>query len=376
MIKSGFQGAWRPEQVRLDRLTRIARVFQVIGLLLGAVLLTSCSGGLIKGDGRYLMPLSEAATSRLAAMGSSPGEAMIIRIFKEDSSLEVWKHTKDGTYKLFKTYEICAWSGEIGPKVREGDRQAPEGFYSITPGLMNPRSNYYLAFNTGYPNKFDRAWGRTGSQLMVHGDCSSRGCYAMTDEGIAEIYALGREAFRGGQKTFELQIFPFRMTNANLLKYRDNPNIDFWRNIKTGYDAFEMSHEEVAWDVCEKRYVFFPAGGPLDAAGACPAATTKPDLMARVAARQSADLADFQVAAADLDKKEAERLKREEEAKIAAAESAERTAAFNAAVKEKTEAIGGVVTSFFGNLWGNTAPQPAGQTVTDAPTPAPALNRG
>ena len=101
---------------------------------------------------------------------------------------------RDGQYALLKTYPICRWSGDLGPKKKEGDRQAPEGFYTITPGQMNPNSNYYLAFNTGYPNAYDRAWGRTGSELMVHGDCSSRGCYAMTDEQIQEIYALARDS--------------------------------------------------------------------------------------------------------------------------------------------------------------------------------------
>jgi len=348
---------------------------QIGGLLLAALMLASCSGGLISGDGRANIPLSSAAESRLASIGSSPGEAMIIRIFKQDSELEVWKRTKDGTYKLFKTYPICAWSGDLGPKFKEGDRQSPEGFYSISPGLMNPRSNYYLAFNTGFPNKFDRVWGRTGANLMVHGDCSSRGCYAMTDKGIAEIYALGREAFKGGQKSFQVQIFPFRMTNDNMLKYRNSENIDFWRNLKVGYDAFEMTHRSVDWDVCEKRYTFFPAGGATSATGACPAATTRPDLMAKVAAKQAADLAAFQVAAADLDKKEVERMKREEEAKIAAAESARRTAEFNAKVEAGTEAIGGVVTGFFGNLFGGGNSGQTPETVPDAPEPASAPSR-
>ncbi len=308
-------------------------------------------------------------------MGSSPQEPMLVRIFKQEDHLEVWKHTRGGTYELFKTYDICAWSGDLGPKIKEGDRQAPEGFYSITPGLMNPRSNYYLAFNTGFPNKFDRVWGRTGANLMVHGDCSSRGCYAMTDEQIAEIYALAREAFKGGQRKFELQIFPFRMTNENLLKHRDSPHLAFWRNLKLGYDAFEMSHETVDWDVCEKRYIFFPAGGATNAAGACPAATTKPDLMARVAAKQRSDLTDFDLAAADLDEKAAKKAEREEEARVAAAERAERTAEINAAVKERTEAISGAVTGFFGNLFGTLSPQQP-VVVKNAPMPAPAIFRG
>ncbi len=360
----------------LDGLTRIGRVVQLAGLLLAALVLASCSGGLLKGEGRGNIPLSSAAEARLASMGSSPGEAMIVRIFKQESALEVWKRTRDGTFALFKTYDICAWSGDLGPKIKEGDRQSPEGFYSISPGLMNPRSNYYLAFNTGFPNKFDRAWGRTGANLMVHGDCSSRGCYAMTDEGIAEIYALGREAFRGGQKSFQVQIFPFRLTNDNLLKYRHNENIEFWRNLKVGYDAFEMTRSTVDWDVCEKRYTFFPAGGATNATGACPAATTRPDLMAKIGAKQAADLAAFQVAAADLDKKDVERMKREEEAKVAAAESARRTAEFNAKVEEGADAIGGAVTGFFGSLFSGIRGGDAPQTVvTDAPVPASAPSR-
>ena len=120
---------------------------------------------------------------------------ILVRLFKQEAELEVWKQDRSGRFALLKTYPICRWSGDLGPKVREGDRQAPEGFYTISPGQMNPQSAYYLSFNTGYPNAFDRALGRTGSQLMVHGDCSSRGCYAMTDEQIAEIYSLGRESF-------------------------------------------------------------------------------------------------------------------------------------------------------------------------------------
>ena len=125
---------------------------------------------------------------------------ILVRIFKEESELEVWKQDTTGRFALLKVYPICRWSGDLGPKVKEGDRQAPEGFYTITPGLMNPNSNYYLAINTGFPNAFDRANDRHGAFLMIHGDCSSRGCYAMTDEQIGEIYSLARESFLGGQQ--------------------------------------------------------------------------------------------------------------------------------------------------------------------------------
>src|SRR5580692_11094666 len=128
---------------------------------------------------------------------------------------------KELSPELLKVYPICRWSGGVGPKVKEGDRQAPEGFYPISPGLMNPNSQYYLAINTGFPNAFDKANGYSGAFLMIHGDCSSRGCYAMTDEQIGEIYSLAREAFLGGQKAFQVQAYPFRMTAANMARHRD-----------------------------------------------------------------------------------------------------------------------------------------------------------
>jgi murein L,D-transpeptidase YafK len=187
-----------------------------------------------------------------------------VRLFKEESELEVWKQDNTGRFELLKTYPICRWSGELGPKVKLGDRQAPEGFYTITPGQMNPNSNYYLAINTGFPNAYDRANGRTGEFLMIHGDCSSAGCYAMTDEQIAEIYALARESFFGGQKAFQIQAYPFHMTPLNMAKHRDSPHMAFWKMIKEGNDHFELTHQEPKVDVCDKRYVFdaAAANGP------------------------------------------------------------------------------------------------------------------
>jgi len=203
---------------------------------------------------------------------------ILSRIFKEEAEMEIWKKNRDGKFALLKTYPICRWSGDLGPKKKEGDRQAPEGFYTITPAQMNPNSNYFLAFNTGYPNAYDRSWGYTGSELMVHGDCSSRGCYAMTDEQIQEIYALARESFFGGQNAFQLEAFPFHMTALNMAKHRNNSNFAFWKMLKEGYDHFEATKQEPKVAVCEKRYVFdavAPANSsePLsfDATGQCPA---------------------------------------------------------------------------------------------------------
>jgi murein L,D-transpeptidase YafK len=243
-----------------------------------AIALAGCYPSDIPTSGRAQAPLSEKTLAEIEAKHMDKDSPILARIFKEEAEMEVWKKNRNGEYALLKTYPICRWSGDLGPKKKEGDRQAPEGFYTITPGQMNPASNYYLAFNTGFPNAYDRAWGYTGSELMVHGDCSSRGCYAMTDEQIQEIYALARESFFGGQNAFQLEAFPFRMTALNMAKHRNNQNFAFWKMLKEGYDNFEATHKEPKVAVCEKRYVFDQAqpensSKPLkfDAKGACPA---------------------------------------------------------------------------------------------------------
>lgn len=247
------------------------RLLQAFALVLVTVALAGCSQ--FTGDNRHNVPLPKALVERMAAIGSSPSEPMMIRVYKQSSELEVWKRTNTGQYALLKTYPICKWSGALGPKIAQGDYQSPEGFYDVTPALMNPKSSYYLSFNTGFPNKFDQAWGRTGSYLMIHGDCLSVGCYAMTDEGIKEIYAMARETFRGGNPSFQLQLFPFRMTEANLAANAASPHLAFWRNLKEGADSFDTNRRPPVVDVCERRYVFNrndPKTAPLDPNAACP----------------------------------------------------------------------------------------------------------
>ena len=224
---------------------------------------------------------------------------ILVRLFKQEAELEVWKQDRSGRFALLKTYPICRWSGDLGPKVREGDRQAPEGFYSISPGQMNPQSAYYLSFNTGYPNAYDQALGHTGSQLMVHGDCSSRGCYAMTDEQIMEIYALGRESFFGGQKAFQFQAYPFRMTPINMAKHRNNPNMAFWKMIKEGYDHFEVTRQEPKVNFCEKKYVFDAIRSPeakqdpvFQASAKCPAYAISDEIADAVREKQQEEQAE------------------------------------------------------------------------------------
>jgi len=246
---------------------------------------------------RALKPLPPELAAEVDRRNMPRESPILVRIFKEESELEVWKQDAQGKYALLKTYPICRWSGELGPKVKIGDRQAPEGFYSISPGQMNPNSNYYLAFNLGFPNAFDKANDFTGDFLMVHGDCSSAGCYAMTDEQIQEIYALGRDSFLGGQKAFQVQAYPFRMTGVNLAKHRDNPAMPFWRMIKEGNDIFEVTRSEPRVEVCDKHYVFNPrapgnnASTPLvfHPREKCPAYEVAPEIASAVKAKTLAD---------------------------------------------------------------------------------------
>jgi murein L,D-transpeptidase YafK len=235
-----------------------------IALAAGLVLaLAACQGE--NRSTRHLVPIPPATLALMDSKGLSERDPILIRAFKKEAEMEVWKRGSNGKYALLKTYPICRWSGQLGPKVREGDRQAPEGFYTVTPSQMNPNSAYHLSFDTGFPNAFDQQLGRTGSLLMVHGSCSSAGCFAMTDESIAEIYALAREAFAGGQRGFQFQSYPFRMTAQNLAKHRLDPNIAFWKNLKEGSDAFEVTREEPNVGVGNGRYVF-DAGDPSAAA--------------------------------------------------------------------------------------------------------------
>jgi len=186
------------------------------------------------------------------------GRAIFIRIFKEEYELEVWVENNDKEFQLFKTYEICTYGyGGLGPKVKQGDGQAPEGFYFVAPLQLNPSSSFHLSFNLGYPNAFDRAWGRTGGALMVHGSCASIGCYAMTDAGIEEIYALADASLRNGQQFFRVHIFPFRMTKKNLAGHKNSKWSAFWQNLKEGYDFFEKNgHLPPNVKVRDKKYVF------------------------------------------------------------------------------------------------------------------------
>jgi len=203
----------------------------------------------------YLRPLPKDTMMLLGKKGMSSSGATYIRVFKEESELELWRQREDGRFYHFKTYPVCHWSGELGPKLRQGDMQAPEGFYRVPQNMMNPNSQHHLAFNLGYPNAFDRANNRTGEFLMIHGKCKSAGCYAMTDALIEEIYGLARESFIGGQAAIHVDAFPFRMTHENLERYKADPNYRFWLTLKEGYDFFEAARQPASVVVCNRHYV-------------------------------------------------------------------------------------------------------------------------
>jgi murein L,D-transpeptidase YafK len=241
--------------------------------------LDSASVDLSSVKNKVEQPLPSRIVAEMQKKNMPRNSPIMIRIFKEEGKLEIWKAKADSRFDLIKSYDICAWSGKLGPKVKEGDRQAPEGFYNLTPAHLNPNSKYYLAINTGFPNRFDQANGRTGSNLMIHGACSSSGCYSMTDEQVLEIYAFARDAFRGGQTAVQLQAYPFRMTADNMARHRTSEHYDFWKMIKTGYDNFEVTKRPPEVAVCEKKYLFNQqSSGPVSAVAACPEMSTPPAL--------------------------------------------------------------------------------------------------
>jgi murein L,D-transpeptidase YafK len=220
-------------------------------------------------------PDLSAFDGRLAERGLKEGSPVLIRIFKREFELELWM-MRDGRFRRFATYPICKWSGDLGPKLKQGDRQAPEGFYTVDSKQLNPNSAWHRSFNLGFPNAYDQARGRTGSLLMVHGGCGSIGCYAMTNPVIDEIWRLVTAALDGGQARFQVQVLPFRLTDANLERHAGSRNVDFWADLKRGSDLFEANAVPPRVSVCNTRYAFAPGADGYDGSGlisaGCPTA--------------------------------------------------------------------------------------------------------
>ncbi len=192
----------------------------------------------------------------LGAAGFAMGDPVHIRILKREKRLEVYLQRPAGRFERFRSYDICMFSGELGPKLKEGDRQAPEGFYRVSKQQLNPNSRHHLAFNLGYPNAYDVQLGRTGSALMVHGGCSSIGCYAITDESVDEVYAMVEAALERGQAAVDVHVFPFALTATALAEHGGHTWLDFWRNLQDGYDLFEAEGVPPKVAACRGAYVF------------------------------------------------------------------------------------------------------------------------
>lgn len=184
-----------------------------------------------------------ALNQDLQPIGAKPGDPILLRIFKQESMIELWvQPAGQEDFHLFRSYPICRYSGRLGPKTREGDLQAPEGVYAVRARQLNPHSQYHLSFNLGYPNAYERAQGWTGSALMVHGSCVSIGCFAMTDPLIEEIYTLVAAALTAGQGSVPVHAFPFRLDADALAAQSDSAHFTFWTQLAAVYTAFNASH--------------------------------------------------------------------------------------------------------------------------------------
>lgn len=227
-----------------------------------------------KDKSRKLTLMELGIEEQMRIQGFKAGNPTFIRIFKQENVLEVWIAQNDGTYRLYRSFPICIFSGTLGPKKIQGDKQSPEGFYNVTRNALNPNSQYHLSFNLGYPNAYDRAHGYTGDLLMVHGECKSVGCYAMGNDQIEVIYALVALAFKKGQTSVPVHIFPFRMTATNMSLYKDHEAYDFWEQLKPGFEYFEQWRRVPQMIVKDKRYY-------VDYANSVPAASNAGTLRLR-----------------------------------------------------------------------------------------------
>ena len=228
-------------------------------------------------------------SGRLADKGLELGAPVFMRIFKREFELELWM-MRDGRFEHFATYPICKWSGRLGPKIKTGDHQAPEGVYTVGKNQLNPNSRWHRSFNLGFPNAFDQSHGRTGSFLMVHGGCGSVGCYAVTNAVISEIWEIVTKALDKGQPRFQVQVFPFRMTEANLTRYAGHPSEPFWRSLMPAHDLFETDRLPPRVSVCDKAYAFQSSKGQREVTAAIASTCKSPKQAGGAAALRNAGM--------------------------------------------------------------------------------------
>ncbi len=247
-------------------------MLSIAAILFGLFALSGCQGSIDDLSPKATRELPASIVQKMKAKGMKKNAPVYFRLFKDEHVVEVWKQKDNGKFDMVQNYNICAWSGTLGAKYKQGDRQAPEGYYPIRPAQMNPASKYFLAINTGFPNAYDRANGRSGSDLMIHGACSSSGCYSMTDESVQQIFAFARDAFAGGQQEIILEALPFRMTPEKMAIFSAHKDFKFWSMLREGYDSFELTKIPPKVDFCEKKYVFnrVAESGSFNVNATCP----------------------------------------------------------------------------------------------------------
>lgn len=220
---------------------------------------------------RLLGTISQPGAFRreLVQQGFRPGDPVYFRIFKQTqgpekgltgighAQLEAWMLPKGAQeYRLFKTYPIVAWGGALGPKLKEGDGQSPEGFYSIVPEALNPLSQFHLSMNLGFPNPYDKNLERTGSFVMIHGGSQSGGCFVFSFPDDEELYVLAEAALMRCAGEVPVAVFPFPLSESHLKQSADLPWVSFWENLAEGYRLFEGLHRPPKVGVSEGRYLF------------------------------------------------------------------------------------------------------------------------
>lgn len=246
-------------------------------------------------DGKLPLPGTPDLTrldARLAEKSIPPGSPVLIRIFKAESELEIWMGDDNGTYTLFASYPVCYWSGTLGPKLKEGDRQAPEGIYTVTLPQTHHSGRWPQSLDIGFPNPFDQVHQRDGSSILIHGGCASIGCFAMTNAVNLEVHKLTVDALESGQSYVPIHVFPFRMTGQNLARYESPDWREFWGNLKEGYDLFERTHRPPRVSVCGTHYGF-------EAASRIEGANPGPIRVCPETAQVIADLADINTRVAE-----------------------------------------------------------------------------
>ena len=249
--------------------SRRRMLVQLGGLSLLPLGLAGCEA--VEGDfGPYVDFSRDFSTKELAGdlakIGARLGDPMMLRVFKQESELEAWVLPEgQKEYVRFRIYPICYFSGNLGPKIKQGDNQSPEGFYWAQRRHVRAQSQYHRAIDFGYPNTYDRAHGYTGSELLIHGNCISSGCYAMTDPLVDQLYEMTKATTSVPGQGFWIHAFPFRMTNRNMSDNKSSKWLPFWKQLKSGYDAFELTKIPPKVTVKNRHYVV-EARSSVDAA--------------------------------------------------------------------------------------------------------------